>query len=116
MATRPLARRDSTGLWELRPGNDLFGPLDVTTWEPDGRNWHSSFDPSLVTCLPISISGVPVLLHANAGSALVYIPSEKAIFTVRPLEVLISYYAIMGQSRTVGLLIIADDRAERPGR
>jgi hypothetical protein len=82
----PLARRDSTGLWELRPSNDLFGPLDVTTWEPDGRNWHSSFDPSLVTCLPISISGVSVLLHANAGSALVYIPSEKAILTVRAVR------------------------------
>jgi hypothetical protein len=81
-----LVLKASARTWELRPSQQFYGPLDVTTWEPDGRNWHPSFDPSLVTCLPISLSGANVLLHANAGAGLVYIPNEKAIFTIQPLR------------------------------
>lgn len=78
--------QNSARTWELGSSQHFYGPFDVTTWEPDGRNWHPSFDPSLVTCLPISVSGATVLLHANAGAALVYIPNEKAIFTIQPLR------------------------------
>jgi hypothetical protein len=81
-----LVLRNPTRKWELRSSQNAYGPLDVTTWEPDGRNWHPSFDPSLVSCLPISVLGGTVLLNANAGAALVYIPTERAILTIQPLR------------------------------
>jgi hypothetical protein len=81
-----LVLRDAERAWDLRFSRNAYGPLDVTTWEPDGRNRHASFDPSLATCLAINLYGVTVHLHALAGAALVYIPAEKAIFTIQPLR------------------------------
>ncbi len=80
-----LAMDSSARTWELRTDRSPYGPLDVTTWEPDSESMRSH-DPMLSKCLTISIAGATVTLHALAGSALVYIPSEKAIFTLQPLR------------------------------
>lgn len=80
-----LAMESTTQTWELRKDRSAYGPLDVTTWEPDNESMRFH-DPMLSKCLPISIAGVTLTLHALAGTALVYIPSEKAIFTIQPLR------------------------------